>query len=97
MPLSETMLEYFNWTLGDKLQWNFYGNQYVFIQENAFENVICKMVTILSQSENASGQARNSLRQWKAKIGSGNGLVPDGTKPLPEPMLTKIADAKWHH
>ena len=21
-------------------------------------------------------------------IGSGNGLVPDGTKPLPEPMLT---------
>ena len=24
-------------------------------------------------------------------IGSGNGLVPDGTKPLPEPMLT------YHH
>ena len=22
------------------------------------------------------------------KIGSGNGLLPDGTKPLPEPMLT---------
>ena len=21
-------------------------------------------------------------------IGSGNGLLPDGTKPLPEPMLT---------
>ena len=21
------------------------------------------------------------------KLGSGNGLVPDGTKPLPEPML----------
>ena len=25
-------------------------------------------------------------------IGSGNGLVPDGTKPLPGPMLT---DHKW--
>ena len=23
--------------------------------------------------------------------GSGNGLLPDGTKPLPEPMLTKQA------
>ena len=25
-------------------------------------------------------------------IGSGNGLLPDGTKPLPEPMLT---DDQW--
>ena len=25
-------------------------------------------------------------------IGSGNGLLPDGTKPLPEPMLT---DRQW--
>ena len=25
-------------------------------------------------------------------IGSGNGLLPDGTKPLPEPMLT---DNQW--
>ena len=23
-------------------------------------------------------------------IGSGNGLLPDGTKPLPEPRLTKL-------
>ena len=29
------------------------------------------------------------LAAWIAfNIGSGNGLVPDGTKPLPEPMLT---------
>ena len=26
-------------------------------------------------------------------IGSGNGLLPDGTKPLPEPMLT--GGQKW--
>ena len=28
---------------------------------------------------------------------SGNGLVPSGNKPLPEPMLTKIYAAIWHH
>ena len=27
-------------------------------------------------------------RQIWVNIGSGNGLLPDGTKPLPEPMLT---------
>ena len=26
---------------------------------------------------------------WLVNIGLGNGLVPDGTKPLPDPMLTK--------
>ena len=31
-------------------------------------------------------------------IGSGNGLLPDGTKPLPEPMLIsdQINDFLWH-
>ena len=31
------------------------------------------------------------------KIGSGNDLVPSGTKPLPEPMLTKIYVVMWGH
>ena len=45
-----------DWTLGTKLQWNFNRNQYVFIQENAFDNVICKMLSISSRppSVNAS-------------------------------------------
>ena len=30
-------------------------------------------------------------------IGSGNGLVPSGNKPLPEPMLTLIPVAIWGH
>ena len=34
---------------------------------------------------------------WLVNIGSGNGLVPSGNKPLPEPMLTQIYVAKWHH
>ena len=28
---------------------------------------------------------------WKVNIGSGNGLVPSGNKPLPEPMLTQFS------
>ena len=30
-------------------------------------------------------------------IGLGNGLVPDGTKPLPEPMLTYQWVLWWSH
>ena len=30
-------------------------------------------------------------------IGSGNGLVPSGNTPLPEPVLTKISNAIWRH
>ena len=30
-------------------------------------------------------------------IGSGNGLVSSGNKPLPEPVLTQIYVAKWRH
>ena len=29
--------------------------------------------------------------------GSGNGLVPSGNKPLPEPMLTQFSGAIWRH
>ena len=34
---------------------------------------------------------------WEVNIGSGNGLVPSGNKPLPKPMLTQIYVAKWRH
>ena len=37
-----------NWTPRNKLQWNFNPNSYIFIQENVFQNVICKMAAILS-------------------------------------------------
>ena len=30
-------------------------------------------------------------------IGSGDGLVPSGSKPLPEPMLNLIYVAIWYH
>ena len=42
-----------NWTLGHKLQWNLNPNLYIFIQEfqNAFENGVWKMVSILSHPQ----------------------------------------------
>ena len=38
-----------NWTLRNKIQWNLTQNSYIFIQENAFENVVWKMADILSR------------------------------------------------
>ena len=35
-----------NWNLRNKLQWNLNRNPFIFIQENAFENVVWKMAAI---------------------------------------------------
>ena len=40
-----------NWTLRNKLQWNLNQNSYIFIQENAFDNVLWKMAAILSRPQ----------------------------------------------
>ena len=40
-----------NWTLRNKLQWNFNRNSYIFIQENPFENIVWKMAAILSRPQ----------------------------------------------
>ena len=37
------------------------------------------------------------LQWWSVNIGSGNGLVPSGNKPLHAPMLTQISVAIWRH
>ena len=43
------MLEYIvNLTLENKRQWNFNRNWSIFIQENAFENIVCEMASNLS-------------------------------------------------
>ena len=38
-----------NFTLRNKLEWNFNQNSSIFIQENTFENVVCEMAAILSR------------------------------------------------
>ena len=35
-----------NLTIRNKLQWNLNKDSYIFIQENAFENIVCEMVAI---------------------------------------------------
>ena len=43
---SQHWFRYCNCTLKDSLQWNSNQNTIIFIQENEFENVVCKMVAI---------------------------------------------------
>ena len=40
-----------NWTLRNKLQWNLNRNSIIFIQEIAFECVVCEMAAILSRPQ----------------------------------------------
>ena len=35
----------------NKLQWNLKRNSYIFVQEYAFENIVCEMAAILSRPE----------------------------------------------
>ena len=44
-----------NWTLRNKLKWNLNQNSYIFIQENAFENVVWEMAAILSGPQCVKG------------------------------------------
>ena len=46
-----------NWTLRNKLQWNFNQNTNLFIHKNIAENIVCEMAAILSM-----GTWVNSLR-----------------------------------
>ena len=39
------------WTLRNKFQWSFNRNSYIFIQENALENVVCEVALILSRPQ----------------------------------------------
>ena len=62
-PLSEPTLVYIvNWTLANKLQWKFNRNSYIYIQENAFENVVWKnqvFMLVYSKSVTMPGLDQN--------------------------------------
>ena len=49
-----------NGTLGNKFQWNHNQNSNIFIPGNAFENVICNMVSISSQPQCVKIQNHNT-------------------------------------
>ena len=50
MPLKQCW-NIVNWTPGNRIQWNLNRNSYIFIQENALENVVWKMAAILSRPQ----------------------------------------------
>ena len=48
-----------NWTLRNELQWNLNRSSNNFIQENAFESVVCEMAAILSWPQCVNNTSRN--------------------------------------
>ena len=65
-----------------------------------FRQVIFKQILAIDDwgiSWNCPNMNVTGFHWWSVNIGSGNGLVPSGNKPLPEPMLTQISVAAWHH
>ena len=74
-----------NWALGNKLQWNFNRNSNIFIEENTFENVVCKMLLISSRPQcvnNMDGIVLNFTVQYSCDI------------PL-ERLFNTEAETKW--
>ena len=89
-----------NWILGEHiLEWNRNQNSYIFIQENTFENVFCKMATILSET-----QCVNSLWPsdtiWRHGIGSTLVQVMACCLTAPSHYLNQcwliISKVQWH-
>ena len=62
-----------------------------------FENAIFNLALLIgiskSSYDNVLTWTPQDLTDDKVNIGLGNGLVPAGNKPLPEPVLTKISNA----
>ena len=59
-----------NWTLRNKFQWNFDQDHTFSLKENAFENVVWKMVTILSLPQCVNG-SQISWRLDAVRLGTG--------------------------
>ena len=73
-PLSEPMLEYFNWTLvnklqlGNKLQWNLNRNSHISIQENTSEKwrPFCLGLNVLMKCNQCCSYNYYLVNNWKA-------------------------------
>ena len=87
-----------NWTIGNKRQWNFNRNQYIFIQENVFENVVCEMAAILSRRRWVTGivsaknwQASRQHRWQREQIKLSESIFRERTD------FSRHDDVKWKH
>ena len=59
-----------NWALRNKCQWNFNKNMIMFIQENEFENIVCKMAAILSRPKGVKRNCFLNINPVTLKISS---------------------------
>ena len=68
--------------------------------ENNFQNVFFKLISWIDTLINSCETVLKTTTEpiWReVNIVSGNGLVPSGNKPLPAPILSKIAVAIWRY
>ena len=74
-----------NWTIWNKLMWNFNRYSYISIQEIAFENIVCKMAFISSRSQYDTqriiGLSRVTLCTTWPKYAQHNSTSPSYTQP----------------
>ena len=77
--------------LRNKLKWNLNQNSNIFIQENAFESVVCETAATLSQPQcvNSSPTSAECMDQFtRSTLVQVKACGLNGPKPLLEPMLT---------
>ena len=60
------------------------------ISNGYFLQYIVMIAVLCISSEIAPQVNTTGLHSWQVNIGSGNGLVPSGSKSLPDPLLTKF-------
>ena len=86
--LSAASHQVFNSLAPGKFEWNFGFVVFKRILVIDDRGICCEIAQIWMSLDFTDDQVN---------IGSGNGLVPSGNKPLPEPMLTQISVAIWRH
>ena len=59
--------------------------------------VLSWVIFLIHSKSIGSGMCWNIFQRWKSNIGSNNGMVPSGTKSLPDPTLAEIYSAIWCH
>ena len=73
-----------------------YKNAFFVLKRLFFKLIL--QIGVLRTSCEISLEMSATEPHWRwVNMGSGNGLVPSGDKPLPEPMLTQKYVALWHH
>ena len=83
---------------GNIFQWKLNWNSVIFIQENAIESVVCQNGGHFVQGEMSyitdSLWCHMVLWNW-VNVGSGNGLLPDGTKSAWITIIPDLNFAKY--